>query len=263
MVKILQEKRGLEALVRGLDIIARDLNGYLRIPFYLSFTGAVLTIVFVVFLVLLPSSISILAYTVMMLGFIAYTIQFTVAVMIMYNVKRHLEYSSYYYSQANDILDALDLPYSEDLVEKLMLLRIPKIEYVTVALLVGYLGLLYQSLLYVSIPLLILFSSIVGYYLYVVFDRFNKHAVIEDQIDKIMISSLNVKVNYSRNTNTVNPLLLIILTILTCTVNLVYYTLVFNELFDTHLSEHRYLHHRIMKPTLYKMIMARKEGSTV
>ncbi len=249
----MEKKDNVEYLLKGLDIIARDIHSVRPVnPLYIVVGLTSLSIWLVVLLGYINTELIYGKALYLFSGLIAFTTLYTALFMITYKTYKHLEYSTYYFSHLNDILKTMNKEHIEDLIEKITLLRKPRIEYSLLALAAGLTTLLYYDLL-LDLALLVFFTVITGYYLYLSLDILSNHSVIENKIFhsiyKILGISEELKYTVIKN-NVFFKTLIYIVSLMYISPYIVYF---FNQTLDLHIADHRLIHKKI-KTKIYSMI---------
>ncbi len=254
-------KQDLHGLLRGLDIIARDLGRIDPVDIVLPIVGAATLIFWITSIILLDLTNPYIDALTLASGFTGFTTLFVDGLLIMHRLNKHIDYSSYYYSQVNDILERLGIHGSlEEYIEGLALLRTPRLEYFPIVLVAGYLGLLLQYIYYYSLILAFIYSLIIGLYLYSGFNAFNKHLVSEKALDSRVAELLGISEYREKTDVSVNPVVCLLISSITFSIGLLYYTFLNNNIIDIHTSEHRHFHNRILKPSVMRAIRKMEEA---
>ncbi len=253
----------ITGLVKALDIIARDLGGIEEIGPWLPGLGAGTLIFWIVSIMVLDLTNIYIDAGVMFSGFLGFTLLFITALLIVYRIGKHIEYSIHYYSQIDDILERVKgrKILGEEL-ENLTLIRRPRISYYPGVLIAGYLSLLFQYDYLIAIMLAAVFSLVNGLYIYDAFKSFNEHYEHEKNLDRKITDLLGIREFKEKIDVRINPLISLVISSLTLSTGLVYYALQYGVIIDIHTSDHRYFHNRVFKPAIMKLLREEEPGET-
>ncbi len=250
-------------LVRGLDIIARDMNTISPIPMYLPLIGVLFTLVWLVSSIIGDLTSQYYTTALQLVGLIGFIGVFTSSMMVVYKLCQHVEYSAYYFSHLSDILENLGLVEISSIADKLSLLGKPRIEYMLVGLVAGLFGLLLQSEMIIRYSGFIAFLAVLAYYYHYSLKCFNDHMNIEDEIITSKIKELlGIEKNTSPIRPRLDPGLLPVFVALTGSAAAIYLAYIVNDVLDTHLADHRSLH-RSIKTSIARKLEEEKQGSQI
>jgi len=247
-------------LVRGLDIIARDMNTISLIPMYLPLIGVLFTVVWLVSSIIGDLLNIYLGTVLQLVGLIGFIGVFASSLVTVYKLCQHVEYSAYYFSHLGDILENLGIGEISSIADKLSLLGKPRLEYMLLGLVAGLFGLLLQYEVIVRYIGFVVFLGVLGYSYFYSLKCFNDHMSIENEIIASRIGEL---LGMEKSSRPVQPRLdqslLSILVAATGSVARIYLSYRVNDVLDTHLADHRSLH-RSIKTSIFRRL-EEKQGS--
>ncbi len=240
------EREEIKHLIRGLDIIARDMNTFKPINILYIVIGLTFLMIWLAILIgSIDRDIIYVEVLYLVSGLVGYSTIYAITILVIYTIYRHIDYVTYYLSHLNDILKNTGMEGIDEDIEKISLTRRLRIEYSLLALAVGLLSLL-SDVLFINIVCLISFMVIIAFYLYMSLEVFHKHMLVEKGVFMKIYGMLNIEyevdiVVVKRST------IKLISSLIPLTILLVfpYVIYTYNQAFDTHTADHRIIHKRI------------------